>query len=390
MDHATQTALMQRIFGFLDRQTTELVGEPYVNEVSTYTSSEQLARERQRLFRQEPLFVGLSSDAEKPGAYFTHVDAGVPILVVRTSAGTLNAFIGLCRHRGATVASGSGQGAGRFTCPYHGWTYDDRGRLVAQPCSEGFSGVPEERLRLTPLAVVEEYGMVFVRPSAGGTSIDVDEHLGGAQHELASLGLQTHVRFGRRELVVGINWKLAIDTFLEAYHVSSLHKKTLRPTILGAPAAWDAFGRCARMVAVRRSIEEARPRPESEWNLLDHAVVLYQIFPNTMLIYQMDHVEVVQAYPADSGPDASNVVFTLYTPGIVTGERERRHFQKNFDLLRRVTEEEDFRLGEQIQRGFHVDGHDTVLYGRNEPGLAHYHRMIRAVLGTSGQTGEGS
>jgi phenylpropionate dioxygenase-like ring-hydroxylating dioxygenase large terminal subunit len=383
MDHATQVALMRRIFGFIDRQTTELVGEPYVNDVSAYTSPEQLAGERERLFRQEPLFVGLSGDAEQPGAYFTHMDTGVPIFVVRTRAGTLNAFVNLCRHRGATVVSGSGQGSGRFSCPYHGWTYDDLGRLVAQPCSEGFSGVPAERLQLTPLPVVEKYGMIFVRPCAGD-AIDADLHLGGAQHELVSLDLQSYVRFGRHELHVAINWKLAIDTFLEAYHVSSLHKKTLRPTILGAPAAWDAFGRCSRMVAVRRSIEEARRQPESDWNLLDHAVVLYQIFPNTMLIYQIDHVEVVQAYPAESGPDAANVVFTLYTPAVVTGERERRHFQKNFDLLLQVTAEEDFRLGEQIQRGFHVAGHDTVLYGRNEPGLAHFHRMIKAALGGSG------
>jgi hypothetical protein len=104
-----------------------------------------------------------------------------------------------------------------------------------------------------------------------------------------------------------------------------------------------------------------------------------------MLIYQMDHVEVVQAYPDESGPDSSRVVFTLYTPAAVTDDRARRHFQRNFDLLLEVTEREDFHLGEQIQRGFHVDGHDTVIYGRNEPGLAHYHRMIKAALGEEGQ-----
>lgn len=369
---------MHRILGFLDRQTTELVGDPYVNQVSTYTSEQQLAVERRRLFRHEPLFVGLSGDANEPGAYFVRNEAGAPILVVRARTGTLHAFIALCRHRGATLVEGSGIGSGHFTCPYHGWTYDDHGRLVAQPCSEGFSGIPAEELGLMQLPVAEEHGMIFVRP-APGDAIDVDEHLGGAQRELASLGLANYVPFGRRELRVGINWKLAIDTFLEAYHVPSLHKKTLRPTILGSPAAWDAFGRCSRLVAVRRSIEEVRRQPESEWNLLEHSVVLYQIFPNTMLIYQIDHVEVVQAYPGE-GPDSSCVVFALYTPAPLTGDRARRHFQKNFDLLLDVTEKEDFYLGEQIQRGFHVDGHDTVVYGRNEPGLAHYHRMIKAAL----------
>jgi hypothetical protein len=71
----------------------------------------------------------------------------------------------------------------------------------------------------------------------------------------------------------------------------------------------------------------------------------------------------------------------LYTPEPVAGDRARRHFQKNFDLLLEVTEREDFHLGAQIQRGFHVAGHDTVVYGRNEPGLAHYHRMIKKTLG---------
>jgi len=381
MDHATQVALMKRIFGFLDQQTTELVGEPYVNDVSTYTSAEQLERERTRLFRREPLLLGLSGDVRQPGAYFAHGDTGVPILVVRARDGTLGAFVNLCRHRGAAVASGHGLGSGRFTCPYHGWTYDEHGRLVAQPCSEGFSGIPTEDLRLTPLPIAENHGMVFVRPSAAGEEIDVDQHLGGAQHELAALGLGGYERFGRHELRVGINWKLAIDTFLEAYHVSSLHRKTLRPTILGAPAAWDRFGRGSRMVAVRRSIENVRHQPESEWNLLDHSVVLYQIFPNTMLIHQIDHVEVVQAFPADRSPDSSRVVFSAYTPQPVTDDRARRHFERNFDLLLEVTEKEDFHLGEQIQRGFHVEGHDRVLYGRNEPGLAHYHRMIKEALG---------
>jgi phenylpropionate dioxygenase-like ring-hydroxylating dioxygenase large terminal subunit len=347
--------------------------------VSTYTSRDQLERERSRLFRQEPLFVGLSGDAEKQGAYFAHAETGIPILVVRTRTGALHAFVNLCRHRGATLASGSGAGSGRFTCPYHGWTYDDDGRLVAQPCREGFAGIPPEKLRLTPLPVIEQYGMIFVRPSPG-EPIDADQHLGGAERELAALELGSYTLFDRRTLRIGLNWKLAIDTFLEAYHVPSLHEKTLRPTILGAPAVWDAFGRCSRLVAVRRSIEELRGRPEPEWNLLEHSVVLYQLFPNTMLIHQIDHVEVVQAYPGEDGPDSSHVVFTLYTPAPITDERARRHFQKNFDLLLEVTEKEDFHLGEQIQRGFHVVGHDTVVYGRNEPGLAHFHRMIKAAL----------
>ena len=381
MDQPTQIRLMRRIFGFLEARTTELADQPYVNRVSTYTSGEQLARERRHLFGEEPLLVGFSSDVREPGAYFVHEESGAPILVVRQRNGDLRAFLAICRHRGAQLASGAGQGKGLFSCPYHGWTYNEDGKLVSQPCREGFTGLDGSLLNLTPLPLVERFGMIFVRQSAG--EIDLDQHLGGAQQELAALGLERYVQFTRRSTEHAMNWKLVVDTFLEAYHVSFLHQDTLSPTIYGSPAAWDAFGRGGRMVAVRRSILEARNRPEDEWNLLDHSVVLYQIFPNTVLIHQLDHIELVQVYPG-ADVDHARIVVTLYTPKPVESDRAQRHFQRNLDLLVLVTETEDFRIGEQMQRGFRVDPSASVVYGRNEPGLAHYHRMIAATLGENG------
>ncbi len=379
MDHATQIALMRRIFGFLDSRSTEMSPAPYINDVSTYTSADQLRRERALLFRREPQFVGLSCDAGEPGAYFTHEDTGVPILVVRDKSGELKAFLALCRHRGAQLVSGSGRSLGRFTCPYHAWVYNDGGELIGLPCAEGFEGVDAASLRLQELAVTEQYGMIFVRPS-GSDVIDIETHLGGAEREIAALGLHHYAPFARHESVHAMNWKLVVDTFLEAYHVPSLHSSTLGGAILGAPAAWDAFGRGGRMVAVRRSIIEARDKPEAQWNLLKNSVVLYQLFPNTVLIHQIDHVEIVQAYPCDDTPDRAKVVFTLYTPQPATGDSARRHFQRNFDLLIGVSEKEDFGVGAQIQRGFHAGGPQTIVYGRNEPALAHYHRAIHAAL----------
>ncbi|HJQ83624.1 MAG TPA: SRPBCC family protein [Candidatus Binatia bacterium] len=379
MDRDTQVALVRRLFGFLDARTTELAAAPYRNPVTVYTSPARLARERQVLFAREPLFVGLSRDVAAPGDFIVHAETGVPIVVVRTREGGLHALHGTCRHRGAQIVSGSGHVPGRFTCPYHGWTYDDAGRLVAQPCAEGFAGVAPESLSLRRLPVAERHGMIFARAS-GDEPIDVDAHLAGAERELAALDLGRYTCFARHEIERVMNWKLVIDTFLEAYHVTTLHGPTLGPSILGSTAAWDAFGRGGRLVAMRRTLSGLRTRPEREWELLPHAVVLYNLFPNTMLIHQIDHVEMVQAHPG-AGTDSARIAFALYTPEPATSEAARRHFQANFDLLLRTVEQEDFVLGEQIQRGFHSGGNEAVVYGRNEPGLAHYHRMLADALG---------
>ena len=368
---------MHRIFGFLDAHTTEMGEAPLVNQVTAYTCPERLARERRLLLRGEPLLVGLSGDLPEPGSHLVHDAGGVPMLVLRPAQGELRAFLNLCRHRGAQVVSGRGLGNGRFVCPYHGWTYDRWGALVAQPCAEGFADLDRSGLGLRPLPVAERHGLIFAR-AAAGPPVDVDAHLAGAEAELAPLGLETYVPFATVARTYDINWKLVIDTFLEAYHVPQLHEGTLSPGILGTATAWDAFGRGGRLVVARRSIEAARGRPEDAWSLLEHAVILYLLFPNTMLIHQIDHVEVVQAYPADA--DRSTVTFSLYTPTAVTTAGARRHFQTNFDLLVNVVEREDFTLTARMQRGFHAADEATIVYGCNEPGLAHYHRALDAAL----------
>lgn len=380
MDHATQVALARRILGFLDQRTTEMTTAPYVNRVASYTSPSQLDRERELLFRREPLLVGLRCDLAEPGAYCVDDGSGVPVLVVRAASGELRAFVGLCRHRGAPVASGRGVAAGRFTCPYHGWAYGDDGRLVAQPGREGFVGLPPDAMCLRALPVAERHGLVFARASPGAP-IDVDAHLGGAGGELALLGLEGYVLFHRQQHEPAMNWKLVIDTFLEAYHVPALHARTLGPAILGAPAAWDAFDRGGRLVAVRRSIETLRQQPESEWDLLTHAVVLYHLFPNTVLIHQIDHVEVVQVFPGTGGVDTARVVLSIYTPTRADTARAVRHFEANRQVLEDTVVGEDFQLGQRIQRGFHADERATIVYGRNEPGVAHFERMINRALG---------
>src|SRR5207247_2440508 len=137
---------------------------------------ERLALEKRVLFRAYPLLVGLSCRVAAPGDWLTDDDSGMPILVVRTGAGTLRAFANVCRHRGARVVDGCGSGKRALSCPYHGWTYGLDGRLIDVPGEEGFAGLSREEHSLRPLPVVEKYGLVWVRPAptAPEATIDID------------------------------------------------------------------------------------------------------------------------------------------------------------------------------------------------------------------------
>jgi len=73
-------------------------------------------------------------------------------------------------------------------------------------------------------------------------------------------------------------------------------------------------------------------------------------------------------------------LLSLYTPEPAVTESARRHWNKNMDLVVHVVEKEDFPLGEGIQRGFYSGAQQDILFGRNEPGLIHFHRSVSAAI----------
>jgi len=379
MKHEVQVEQLRKIFGYLDAGETAMGDAVYRHHVSDYTSPDQAGREREMLFRHEPLLIGLSCELPNPGDYVTDDFSGVPILVVRNEAGQVNAFINVCRHRGARVASGCGSGKTVFSCPYHAWTYDRSGRVRAIPFEQGFESVDKTSNGLRPLPVVEKYGMIWVMPTPGG-SIDIDGHLAGMADDLVAFGLASYSHYETRVLRARLNWKLVIDTFLETYHLSTLHKNTIAPILHSNLGTFDGMARNLRMIGARKTIDALRQRPESEWDLVRHSALVYVLFPNTVFIMQGDHLETWRVYPGDS-VDESKMHVSLYTPEPAVTDKARKYWTKNMDLLMATVQQEDFPLAENIQRDFHSGAQDFVTFGANEPALAYFHRSIKKTLG---------
>jgi hypothetical protein len=97
-------------------------------------------------------------------------------------------------------------------------------------------------------------------------------------------------------------------------------------------------------------------------------------------VWQLDHVELWQIFPGPNAPEDSMVQLSLYTPTPATSSAAQQHWDKNLELVLHVVENEDFPLGEGIQRGFHTGAQDFITFGRNEPGLAHFHRTVSDAL----------
>jgi phenylpropionate dioxygenase-like ring-hydroxylating dioxygenase large terminal subunit len=384
MNRQEELAVGRRLLDHIDGRTTDLAGAMFRNRVAAYSCRERAALERDRLFRERPIFMGLSTRLARPGDYLTEDVAGVPVLMTRGADGEVRAFANICRHRGAPVAQGCGN-ARAFVCPYHGWTYDSAGKLLGTTDKVGFAGIDLAKHGLVRLPAAEHHGMLFVRPKpvrdGEGVAIEIDGELGALAPDLEALRLASYPLFSTDRVAPRINWKFAIDTFLEGYHIPHLHRKTIAPYFIGNVGTFDGAGPHGRMCVARTSIDAVRPLPESERNYRPHVISIYQLFPNALLIWQVDHIEIWRAFPDRDDPGRCDVEMTIYKPE--GSDKPDTYWEKNRSIAIRTVMDEDFPLGERMQIGFESGATEEVIYGRNEPSLVHFHTSIRNALGVA-------
>jgi phenylpropionate dioxygenase-like ring-hydroxylating dioxygenase large terminal subunit len=382
MERQQQIDLLKRLLHYLDSRSTALADAPWRNDVSVYSDPQHAARERALLFRQWPLLMGFASEWPTPGSFRTDDYAGVPLLVVRGRDGKLRAFLNVCRHRGAKVAQGCGK-ARLFVCPYHAWSYDLAGKVMGIPDERNFPDVRSERSMLTPLPIAEKHGLVWVIPTPAAdaaTEFDIDPWLGGLGPELASFGFASWAFYDKRIVPEAMNWKILVDTFHEAYHISFLHKDSLKEILHGNVTDFVPFGYNHRLVVPRKKLDRLKDEPEQSWDLMWNTSIIYSLFPNTLLIVQGDHVELARIFPREERVDRAVMELALYVPKAPASEEEKTHWDRNMQLVLDVVTGEDFPAGRTIQMGLTSGAQTHLVYGRNEPAMIHYHRSLRDVL----------
>jgi phenylpropionate dioxygenase-like ring-hydroxylating dioxygenase large terminal subunit len=379
MNRDTQVQLMTRVLRHLAEGTTDLAPAVQRNAIGSYASPDRLAQEEALLFRRYPLVFAMSCQLPHPGDRLTHDLTGTPVLVVRGEDGRIRAFVNACSHRGARVADG---GHGRnLVCPYHGWTYNLEGELKGIPDQGSFPGVDKCAHGLVSLPVAERNGMIWVVPDPGAPpDLDIGAYLGGLDAELGTFDMAGHHHYECREIRRRMNWKLAIDTFLEPYHLGVLHRRTVAPLFISNVCLFDAFGPHLREVLPRRSLETQRDLPSAAWDFIAHNTLVYVLFPNTVFVVQVDHVETWRVFPVKGRVDECVMHLDFFTPDPIDTDSARKYWSRNMDLTLRTVCEEDFPACEGMQLGFASGAREALVYGRNEPALAHFQRSVREAL----------
>ena len=363
-----QRSLVRRVLAHLEARTTDTADAPTRRAASAYTDPAVAARER-ALFRQGPIAVAHESQLLEPGSFLTHDASGVPLLVVRGDDGELSAFLNVCRHRGTRLADAPCGQAKAFVCPYHAWSYGVDGALLGMPHERGFATIDraERGLRRVPVSVAA--GLVFVNTA------DAAGWLGSITEDLAGFGLATSHVYAPRRIERALNWKLAIDVFLEAYHLRPTHQTSIYKMFFDNVGLVDPIGPHLRNVFPKRTIRELAALPETEWSLRRHANVLFHVFPNTLILVEPDHAGVLHLWPL--GLDRTLLTSYTLIPEPITSDKARAYWDANNAILYNAIEE-DFAMGESIQRGLLSGANSDFVFGAFEHALAHFHAQVDA------------
>ena len=214
----------------------KLVREDRVHR-NVYTDPAIFELEMERIFARTWIYAGHDSQVPNPGDFFCTEIARQPVVMVRHTDGEVYVIYNRCGHRGTRVVNQESGNVKRFSCMYHGWTYETNGELASVPLREdededGFDFTDPHFSMMQVPRVDSHHGFVFASLSAEGP--DFMSFLGPAREGIDEIIARSPE--GKLELVGGChrydyrgNWKHQVENLTDSYHAIASHASTIHP-----------------------------------------------------------------------------------------------------------------------------------------------------------------
>ena len=219
---------LESIFTQLDKVLNTDAADAFTMPGSFYTSEEFLELERELLFRRKWICLGREEEIPQPGDYFAIDLVGEPVIIVRTSERGIKALSNVCRHRAMPLVSGSGNSK-RFTCSYHAWTYDLNGQLMSAHGVDDRHADFIRDCRLPEFKCETWHGFIFVNLDADAESFCQSQTVSNIEPMVEHMHIEDMRLIYSNQQEWDTNWKCLVENFLEGYHLSTVHRRTLHP-----------------------------------------------------------------------------------------------------------------------------------------------------------------
>jgi phenylpropionate dioxygenase-like ring-hydroxylating dioxygenase large terminal subunit len=375
---------IRRALELLRNETTDKFDEVVGFSAHEFTDPVLAQRERDLIFGRVPSIVAHGSEIARPYDFMTVQMPRNNIIVVRQKDHSVKALVNLCRHRGALLEDNEKGRCRFFSCPYHRWSYDPDGSLRMVTRDTTFGEIDRKKQGLVEVPCEERHGFIWVVDNAHA-SIDVAAWLGP---DMDSILAGYHIDELECVRSAGFdeptNWKIMQDAFLDGYHIQYAHPNTAGKIIHTNVMAFEDFGRHCRFIAPRKSIDRWLEEDPGDRQLDRYVTETHFLLPNSTLLRQPDHFQLLTFRPHPSDPTKSRMEQRLMVPSQKNSGLDEGHWNrlwdKNWEILLAVLHNEDFPLLRNSQRGMASADAGDMLLGRNETANQVFRRETKRLL----------
>lgn len=192
-------------------------------DIAKYYSAEAMQREWKGLWTKTWLLVGNANDVPTPNS-FMKVDIGKEsILIVRGEDGSLRAMYNVCQHRGTRLVTQDFGRSKKFICPFHHWEFGNDGSCLKVAKAETFRKETLANDFSLPRVKVDTWnGLVFINLNPDAEPL-LEFLPAEFRDMLEAYDLARWIRVVDVEQEWPVNWKTALESFIEGYHVEAIH-----------------------------------------------------------------------------------------------------------------------------------------------------------------------
>ncbi|HMD74646.1 MAG TPA: aromatic ring-hydroxylating dioxygenase subunit alpha [Steroidobacteraceae bacterium] len=363
-------------------ETTEHPALPRALPAWVYNNAALNRLELERVLLPSWQIVCHINSIPKSGDYVSFDLGSESVVVLRDRDGAIRGFHNVCRHRGARLLDNAGNCPGPITCPYHGWSYRQDGSLIGVPMRDTFPGLDRGEFSLKPVRTDTAFGFVFV--ALRGDPPPVSKVWGALAEELTAYRMEEMVPLGPITTDTwNVDWKIAIDNYLESYHVPIGHPGLNR---MFTPDYEDQTA----VASVARGVSWLREKESSVWSERMYQRLVgriathlpekerrswrfYSALPNLGIDVFPDQMDFFQVLP--SGPGKCMVRSALF--GLPDMPPQMRALRFLSNRINTQVNNEDRWLCERVQRGLASSSYQPGPLSKLERWMLEFHQVLR-------------
>ncbi|MDC9605050.1 aromatic ring-hydroxylating oxygenase subunit alpha [Xenorhabdus griffiniae] len=366
----------------IDQRHSHIAIEPvgiYESQIKHYVCQDYFNYEQKELWKSIPQFIAPIQSLEKVGDFITVDYQGrVPMIVSKVDDNRCAVFENVCPHRGARLEHHKEGCKKAFVCPYHSWSFSHQGHLIAARWREAFPEIPDQYRSLNAIDTLQKFSMLWQMPGESMPDFSLEHWFSAIDDQISAIGFEQHQLLNSRERMIKANWKLLIENFIEYYHVQSLHRNSLAPTLNGQLYSLDSFAQHGRILTPLKNL--AQVRRQTPHKTRREMVATYLLFPNVIIGVQPYHVFVSFYHPVSVNQTWSKTFNFIHKADEAISEVCQLDVEYLAEAL-----EEDYEAIEQVQRNLEVCTAPSLLYGEAESLIVQLHRNLAAILNQSGK-----